>query len=134
MGKKINREAAISALLVSPTFNQAAECVGISEKTMHQWMRNEAFSKAVQDAQDKINQAAIRRMISSIGMVLDALERVFKDCCTPPAPKVSAARTVLEQALRAYDLQHIDKRLIALERKQSEEVRSKVAKARGENK
>lgn len=116
MGMKVSREGAITALVANPSIKAAAAACGISEKTLHQWLNDPAFAAELKKAQDATTKAAMRRVVVSVNAAVSVLEEIMHDITVSPAARVSAARTLLDSALRVYETQDIEDRMAAIER------------------
>ena len=124
MGRKVSREYAIAALVATPNIKDAALQCGVSEKTMHKWLNDSEFAAALQRAQADVTREAMKRVLKAVGQAVAVLEEIMKDVSHPPAPRVSAAKAILENALKVYDLEDVQKRLDALEsRMENEKLR-----------
>ena len=117
MGKKVSRESAIAALVASPSIKEAASVCGIAEKTMHSWLNEPEFALKLRETQEEVTSRAISRVLLSIGRSIDVLEEVMQDKETNASPRVAAARTLLDYGFKVYELQTIQQRLDALERR-----------------
>ena len=117
MGIKVSRESAIAALVTSPSIKDAASACGIAEKTMHSWLNEPDFALKLREAQEEVTRQAISRVLLSIGRSIDTLEEVMQDITNNASPRVAAARTLLEYGFKVYELQTIQQRLDALERR-----------------
>lgn len=104
---------AISGLLVAPTIKEAAELAGCGERTLRGWLDEPTFQAAYQAARRQAVGQAIAQLqqMSSIavGTLLDLM------AFASPAVRLSAARTVLELAIKSVELDDIQARLAALE-------------------
>ena len=115
-GEKLsrNQKRAISALLVHPTMTQAAESAGIGEVTLWRWLRIPTFKEQYRLAR----REAVR---PGRGTTPGGLQRrrggadVFRDVNCPASARVSAARTVLELALKGVELEDLVVRVEELE-------------------
>jgi hypothetical protein len=116
MGKKVSHGALITALISCPSIKEAAAQCGIAEKTAHAWLRESVFQAELRKVQDALTREAMTRVIGSVGKAVAVLESIMQDEDSTPAPRVSAAKTILEQALKIYDLENIQRRLDALEK------------------
>lgn len=116
LSRKVSRESAITALVANPSIKAAAAACGISEKTIHQWLNDPAFASALKTAQDATTRAAMRRVVTSVSAAVTVLEDIMQDISVPPAARVSAARTLLDSALRVHETQDIEERIAAIER------------------
>jgi hypothetical protein len=115
MGEKVSRESAINALIVNPTIKGAAESCGIAEKTLHSWLNEPEFSKKLRKAQEEITRGTIGRVLSTVGNAIDNLIEIMNDKQISPGPRVTAARTLLDNSFKVYELESIQRRLDDLE-------------------
>jgi len=115
MGKKVSRTRALAALLSAPTIKAAAEQCGISEKTMHAWMREPDMAYALRQAQEDMARGAMRQVMQAVGRAVAVLTEIMEDAASAPMPRVVAAKTILEQTIRVYDLESVARRLEAIE-------------------
>jgi hypothetical protein len=114
-GKKASKlHLFVTALLSHASVEDAARAAGISPSTAWRWMRDEAVLARLREARrDAMNAAMARLQEAAVGAV-DCLCQVQRDGESESA-RVSAARTILEQALRAVELGDIQQRLDKLE-------------------
>ena len=117
MGIKVSREAAVTALVAQPSIKRAAEECGIAEKTLHAWLKEEAFAARVREAQQELTRQATGRIMQSIGRSVEVLEDIMQDEENNASPRVAAARTLLDYAFKVYELQTVQQRLEELERR-----------------
>ena len=70
---------AIDCLLASPTVIAAAECAGVSRRTLYNWLADEMFSAELEKAQRQLISTAARRLANgldkSITTALDLAEK-----------------------------------------------------------
>lgn len=117
MGKKVSREAAVTALITNPTIKGAAQQCGIAEKTLHKWLNEPDFSKQVREAQEEVTRQAMGRTTLTIERCIETLEDIMQNSDENASPRVAAAGKLLDFAFRVYELQTVQKRLDELERK-----------------
>lgn len=104
----------IAALMVHPGVEAAAESVGISHATAWRWMKDPAFIERFREVcRDTMNRA-IARLQEAASDAVDCLRKV-QSTGESESARVSAARTILEHALRAVELDDIQVRLDKLE-------------------
>ena len=119
-GEKRSRrqERAIAALLECDTVTEAASRSRIAKTTLLRWLGEPEFHARYAAARRRLLDAAIsklRRIARDAGV--DVLEAIARDSKVPAAARVSAARAVLDSALRASELQDVLERVDNLERK-----------------
>ena len=117
-GEKWSRkkDAAILALVTEPTIADAAKKAGISHATLHRWLQIKDFKDAYREAKREAVSAAISRLQQTATEAVDALRDVMNDTESPASARVSAARSILEIAIKAVELEDFERRLEALER------------------
>jgi hypothetical protein len=134
-GEKLSRkkEQAIAALLVSPTLSIAAEKVGVHERTLFRWLKNEDFKAEYQRLRRECVTAATAKLQSAMGKAVDAMLEILeaeetrffqKDGEVTDSrdvvawgPRLGAAKTILEMGLKGLELEDIERRVSELERK-----------------
>ncbi len=107
---------ALAALLSEPTVTAAAANVGIGERTLHTWLHEPTFADAYTALRHDAVALAVGRLQHATGSAVDALVDVLDTL--PPAPaavRVSAAKVVLEYALRFRELDELETRIAQLE-------------------
>jgi DNA-binding MurR/RpiR family transcriptional regulator len=114
------QERAISALLQAPSLKEAAKEAGISEATLHRWLKDNAFKEAYRAAKREVVNHAICRLQRSSGQAVKTLEDVMRDGESPATSRVSAAKIILEMALKGVEVEDLEKRIEVLERKYEE--------------
>ena len=117
MGEKVSREAAVAALIAQPTIKGAAEECGISEKTLHAWLKEPDFASKVRAAQAEITRATMGRVLSTVGTAIDTLAEVMAYKGAGPGPRVASAKALLEHSLKVYELEAVQQRLDEMERR-----------------
>ena len=115
-GDKLSRkqEQAIAALLAEPTIPAAAKVVGVSESTLWRWLQQASFRARYRAARTHVVDAAIGTLQRATTKAVAALERNLE--CGQPSVEVSAARAILDGAMRALELFDLAERIDALER------------------
>ena len=124
-GEKRTRKqaAAIAALLTASTLKEAAETVGIGDQTLWRWMKNPEFAAEYRDAKRQTVSQAITRIQQSCGEAVDVLREIMGDVQAPAANRVQAAKTMLEMALRATEIEELENRIEQLEAIQDTRLR-----------
>ena len=113
-GRRPQREEqAIAALLSEPTIEAAARKAGIGESTLLRWLREPSFKAAYRAARRSLVESAVGRLQQAATKAVAALERNLT--CGIPAVEVGAARSVLDQAIKAVELVDLAERVEQLE-------------------
>lgn len=109
-------EKVIAALLSEQSIEDAAHISGIGARTIHRWLReDDAFQYAYRRARRKVVEQAQAQIQKATGRAVATLLAVMDDELAPPGAKVSAARTILEHAIRAVEIDDLTARIEALE-------------------
>lgn len=107
------QQKAITALMSSSTIGAAAAAVGVNERTIYTWLADTAFSAAYRAARREATQQAIARLQQVSSPAAERLEYLLT--CGKPAIELGAARSILEFAIKAVELEDLQQRLTALE-------------------
>jgi hypothetical protein len=115
-GEKRSRkqEQFIAALLSQPTVEAAAKTVGIGNTTAWRWRNDPAFADQYRGATREAMRHAAALLQGAAREAVDTLRKIQSEG-ESEAARVSAARTILEMALKAADVEDIQQRLDALE-------------------
>ena len=111
------RQEAIAALLEFPTVREAARAIGIGEATLFRWMQDPEFQTGYREAKRRIVDEAVTRLQRSAGDASGTLRKIMLDDEAPASVRVSAARVILDMAVRAVELEDLERRLTTLEDK-----------------
>ena len=106
---------AIRALLTEPTIEKAAKAAKVGERTLHRWMRRDDFREAFDAARKEALSISIGSLQVATSDAVRALRSVLTDESTRPGDRISAARMVLDFALRGAELLDLEQRMAALE-------------------
>jgi hypothetical protein len=112
--EKVAKAGPVAAMLVHSSVETAAKSVGISYITAWRWMKDPIVLEKLRMARrDAMNRTIVRLQEAASGAV-DCLCQVQREGESESA-RVSAARCILEQALKAAELGDIEERLASLE-------------------
>jgi phage terminase small subunit len=109
------QEAFIAALLSCPTIAHAARMAGIAEVTAGRWLKDHSFQAAYREARRQVVQQAIVQVQHATGTAVQTLVAVMQDNESPSNARVTAARTILEMAIRTVEFEDLESRIVALE-------------------
>ncbi len=113
-GKKLK---SIEALLASDTVDEACKIVGVTRSTMYRYLKDPVFDKALKKAKRQLVNRAILRLQQTCGDATRALAEICRDKNAPTSARVSAAREILGSSLKAIELEEIEERIKALEKR-----------------
>lgn len=111
-GKKLR---ALSALIENDSIDKAVNASGISRVSFYRYMQDPVFDRELRAAQRKFVDEAIFRLQQACSTAAETLIEVCKNSEATSASRVSAAREILTQTLKALEAQEIEVRLSALE-------------------
>ena len=109
------QDSAIGALLSQPTILAAAESVGVGESTLRRWLKDGDFLTAYRAARREAVSQAVGHLQGACNVAVLALTDISQDVSCPASARVSAARTVLELALKGVELEDLAVRVEELE-------------------
>jgi hypothetical protein len=87
---------------------------GISHATAYRWLANPLVIQRLAEARRDAMKAAMSRLQQAASEAVDCLCEIQREGQSESA-RVSAARTILEQALRSVELQDVQERIDKLE-------------------
>ncbi|HNX29716.1 MAG TPA: hypothetical protein PKN87_09980 [Syntrophomonadaceae bacterium] len=116
-GEKASRkqDILICALLSEPTIELAAKKAGIGSTTAYRWMQDSEFLEEYQEARRLAVANAIGQLHQTSSEAVATLRKVMLDNDSPPASRVSAAKTILDLSLKAVELEDLAGRINRIE-------------------
>lgn len=110
------QKRALAALLQYPTVTAAAKAAGVSYSGLRGWLKNDdEFREAYQEELAGLISEAAAQAKQSISPALSTLQEITEDPSSPGAVRVSAAKTLLDAALKLTEITDIITRVEALE-------------------
>jgi len=106
---------AIAALLSEPTTKKAAETAKVGETTIHRWLNDPAFSAALKESRGRVFESTLAALQGASAKAVETLRDVMNDKEAKASAKVSAAKTVLDLALKAREQLELSERLRLIE-------------------
>ena len=88
---KISNEQIIAALLSSTTNSEAAEKLGIAERTLYERMRTSAFQDLYGQAKDRIVDEALDKAQRALNHSIDVMIELMDDKSIPGQTRLNAA-------------------------------------------
>ena len=127
-GEQMSRkqELAIAALLVEPTIEQAAAKIGVTERTLRNWLREPGFAANFKDRCRLVLDTATSMLSGATEGAVETLRRSLT--CGNVAAEIRAAVGILDHALKAAELLDIIKRLDAVERGRTAPLNGTIAR------
>ncbi len=109
------REAAIAALLQCPTLPEAAANCGLSTRTLRRWLQNPEFEEAYRAACGGLLEGTLNLLTRKSFAAAETLAGIADGTISPVGSRFSAARAVVELAIRGAELRDFEERLAELE-------------------
>lgn len=94
--KSRRKEIAIGCLLAFPTVKAAAKAAGVSEITLHRWLKEPQFATDYRQARERVLETATEQLRSGALQAVEVLRQVATNKKAPAASRVQAARSFLE--------------------------------------
>ncbi len=114
-GEKLTRKAeqAIAALLEHPTVGEASKACGVSERSLWRWQKRPDFQKRYREAQRAVVDTSIAELQEATKEAVKTLRRNLT--CGKPEAETRAAQIIIEQAIKAVEMQEMQERIKRLE-------------------
>ena len=109
------QEKALAALLTEPTQEAAAKKIGVTARTLRNYLAAPEFLEAYRQAHAQLVEDATKRMQRGLSAAVDTLQEIATDQDAGKTARVAAARSLLEQALRYTELSDLLGRIAKLE-------------------
>lgn len=119
------KELALRALLTEPTLEAAAKITGISEVTLWRWLKDKEFAEAYREVKKEAVGQAVAKLQQASGEAVETLRTVMNDVSSPANTRVTAAKSIIEMALKAVEFEEIIKRVEELEEIANEQKETK---------
>ena len=116
--KVVSDECVIAALLSTPTLDAAAQQCGLSVRQLYTRRQNPDFIRKLREAQGDALEGAVRYLQHSTATAASALVEICEN--GQEQNRLTAARTLLDQAAKLTEVVDFSRRLEALERMQAE--------------
>jgi hypothetical protein len=116
-GEKLSKkqEQALAALLEQPTIARAADKVGVSERTLRNWLKTSEFQAAWRAARKQTVEMALALIQRVTGLAVEALVRNLSS--GKASSEVASALGILDRAVQAVELIDLAERVEELERR-----------------
>jgi hypothetical protein len=108
------QELVITELLSSPSVEESCRRAKVAKATVYGWLKNPAFQAELKRQREALVDEALNRLkaalIQAVATLTGLLEAEGK-----PAIQLRAAQTLLDQGIKAVELQDLASRIEALE-------------------
>ena len=112
---EVKHDAAIAALLSTRTVRDAAKKCKLSEPTLYRLLQTPDFKTKFRAARRELVEATTARLQQDGEDAVTALREIVTDKKSPASVRVSAARVILEQGIKAVEIMDLAERLDRLE-------------------
>lgn len=121
-GEKFSRkiEQFVVALMSQPTVAAAGQVVGVSNVTARRWLQREDVQARYRQVQREALAHTVGRLQQATNQAVDTLAALMTDAQAPAAVKASAAKAVIDLALRGRE--HEDEQQLVLLEKAVKEL------------
>jgi len=109
-----NQLKAVEALISYDTVADAAKACGLARDTVYRYLKDPLFDGELKEAKRSMVDRAILSLQRSCRHAAEALAQICKDKDAPPSARVSAAKEILSQTMRALEIESIEERLKSL--------------------
>lgn len=109
------QQKVIAALLSEPTTKQAAQSAGVNEATIWRWLQLKPFQTAYLAARRETVKQSIARLQKKTGDAVDVLSEIMQSQNVPGSVRVSAAKAVIEYAIKSVEVEDLAHRVEELE-------------------
>lgn len=127
-GEKLSRkkEQAVAALLAKPSIPEAAKTVGIGERTLWRWLKDDSFKSAYSEARAQIVQFVIAEIQNGLTDATKTLVEIIKNKKAPASARVSAAKAMIDIGVKAVFEEDLKQRIEAIEDILKNDEREKI--------
>lgn len=110
------KQSGVLALLVAgSSIDAAAKAQSVNPSTVFEWLKKDDFKAAYRAAVSEAVNHASGQLKAACSDAVNTLRDVANDSEAPAAPRVSAARAIIELSMKAIELDELAARIEALE-------------------
>lgn len=110
-----NQLAALDALLDGSTVTFAAECAGVSPRTVHRWLQEPEFQTERRNRRRAVLLHYITDLQPAIRESVATLRAVLADTEAPASARVSAARAIFQYALESMEIDDLNVKMAEID-------------------
>jgi len=104
---------ALPVIAAEPTIDGAAEKIGVTQKTVYEWLKQDAFKRALEDARKDYVESGFRTLRLAARRAAEKIVRHLD--CTDEKVSLRAAEDVIEFAKEFINLEDHERRIKELE-------------------
>ena len=113
--KQTKRAEALSALLTSTTIKEAARKIGLSARTLNNYLSDPDFRAEYEKRVEDIAQSAAAKLKKYMGEAVDVLYQTATSKEGGSTARVAAARALLDYGLKVSEMEDLRDKLEELE-------------------
>jgi DNA-binding MurR/RpiR family transcriptional regulator len=110
------QERAIVALIAAETVEKAAEQINVAPSTIYRWMQDKDFKNSYRNAKSELVTHAITRLQQISSESAETLREIMQDKEKPASARVTAARAILDTAIKAVEYENLLVRIEKIEK------------------
>lgn len=114
---KISDDKLLVALLASSSISGAAAAAGCGQRTIYRRLQDQAFTKRLEEMRLESLETARNALLSRLNSAVDTMADVMENAENGPSTRLSAARMLVDSALRMVEVVDVERRLDELERR-----------------
>jgi transposase len=104
---------ALPVIAAEPTIDGAAEKIGVTRKTIYEWLKREPFKQALEEARKEYVESAFRTMRLAAKQAADKIVKHMD--CSDEKVSLRAAEDIIEFAKEFISLEDYERRIKELE-------------------
>ncbi|MDY0222531.1 MAG: helix-turn-helix domain-containing protein [Desulfobacterium sp.] len=112
-----NQLKAVKALIAHETVSDAAKACNLARDTVYRYMRDPIFDHELKKAKRVLVNRAILSLQQSCRHAATALAAICRNEEAPPSARVAAAKEILNQTMKAIEIEGIEERIQELEQR-----------------
>lgn len=113
--KASREDRLLAALITHKTVRDAAKAANIPERTAFDMLARTEFSQRYNEMKTDILRGATGEVRDSMIQAAKTMREIMDDTSSPPAVRLSAAKTILESGVKMFETENIISRITALE-------------------
>jgi Terminase small subunit len=117
--KERKYEEAVSAIMTTPHLQDATRMLGIDYSTLWRWLQDPDLQELLSLTRQCLMEGTISSLQSAMSEAIGTLRDLASDKNTPPASRVSAAKTIIDMAFKGWAVIDTEKRIREIEEKMS---------------
>jgi transposase-like protein len=110
----LKQSQAIEALLTSDSIREASSKVGVSETSLHKWLKNEQFQAEYKATKKAIVEQAVSSLTSISSLAVNQVHDLLLNSRSDHV-RLSACKLVLDFCLQKVELEELTTKLEAIE-------------------